>query len=159
MAADLKASQGKLHTHPANSLLATITNKHTLQIENDIEKYIKAEAFLEQFRIKDFFEDFDKLRKGYVTEDKVASAHRQFRTGLALLKIHLTEDQIQALIAKYRIPNSDLVNYLSFCDSVEKQFYDVPDARSNLYDIKSKSVRSCLPRFTTTKKRHCSSRS
>lgn len=56
---------------PVNTLIATITNKHTLQVENDIEKYIKAEAFLEQFRIKDFFEDYDKLRKGYVTEDKV----------------------------------------------------------------------------------------
>jgi hypothetical protein len=55
-----------------SSLLATITNKHNLHVESDIEKYIKAEAFLEQFRIKDFFEDFDKLRKGYVTEDKVA---------------------------------------------------------------------------------------
>lgn len=54
-----------------NNLLASITNKHTLQIDYDIEKYIKAEAFLEQFRIRDFFEDFDKLRKGYVTEDKV----------------------------------------------------------------------------------------
>lgn len=138
-------------------MLATITNKHTLQIESDIEKYIKAEAFLEQFRIKDFFEDFDKLRKGYVTEDKVVSTNRQFRTGLALLKIHLTEDQIQALIAKYRIPNSDLINYLTFCDSVEKQFFDVPDARSNLYDIKSKSVRSCLPRSITTKKKRCCS--
>lgn len=56
-----------------NTLIATITNKHTLHVESDIEKYIKAEAFLEQFRIKDFFEDFDKLRKGYVTEDKVES--------------------------------------------------------------------------------------
>lgn len=55
-----------------NNLLASITNKHTLQIDYDIEKYIKAEAFLEQFRIRDFFEDFDKLRKGYVTEDKVS---------------------------------------------------------------------------------------
>lgn len=58
-------------TDSVNNLLATITNKHTLRVEDDIEKYIKAEAFLEQFRIKDFFEDFDKLRKGYVTEDKV----------------------------------------------------------------------------------------
>lgn len=64
----------------------------------------------------------------------------QFRSGLALLKIHLTEDQIQTMVNKYRIPQSDLINYVSFCDTVEKQFYDIPDARSNLYDIKSKSV-------------------
>lgn len=52
-------------------MVSPIHNVHTLHIQNDIEKYIKAEAFLEQFRIKDFFEDYDKLRKGYVTEDKV----------------------------------------------------------------------------------------
>lgn len=51
--------------------MASLKNKHTLKIEDDIERYIKAEAFKHQLRIKDFFEDFDKLRKGWVTEDKV----------------------------------------------------------------------------------------
>ena len=63
------------HSTAANlGLVSPIHNKHTLQIQTDIEKYIKAEAFLEQFRIRDFFEDYDKLRKGYVTEDKVNPA-------------------------------------------------------------------------------------
>lgn len=43
---------------------------------------------------------------------------------------------------KYRIPNSDLINYVSFCESVEKQFYDIPSAKSNLADVKSKSLYS-----------------
>ena len=57
-----------------------------------------------------------------------------------MLKIHLTEDQIQSLTEKYRIQRSDLVDYLTFCDVVEKQFYDIPGAKSNLFDTKSKSV-------------------
>jgi hypothetical protein len=51
--------------------MASLKNKHNLKIEGDIEKYIKAEANKHQLRIKDFFEDYDKLRKGYITEDKV----------------------------------------------------------------------------------------
>lgn len=50
------------------------------------------------------------------------------------------EEQISTLINKYRIPNSDLIDYITFCDSVEKQFYDVPTAKSNLLDVKSKSL-------------------
>ena len=49
----------------------TVASKHRLSIESDVEKYIRAEVFQNQIRIKDFFEDFDKLRKGWVTEDKV----------------------------------------------------------------------------------------
>jgi hypothetical protein len=49
----------------------TVAVKPNLSIENDVEKYIRAEVYSTQMRIKDFFEDFDKLRKGWVTEDKV----------------------------------------------------------------------------------------
>lgn len=48
-------------------------------------------------------------------------------------------------MTKYRISGSDLIDYLSFCEIVEKQFYDIPDARSNVYDIKSKSVKKFDP--------------
>ena len=112
--------------------MASLRNKHTLHIEGDIEKYIKAEAYKHQLRVKDFFEDFDKLRKGTVSEDK-------FRTGLSNLKLHLDELQIQSLLSRYRSP-SGLVDYIRFCDNVEKQFYDRPMAMDNLDAVKSKSV-------------------
>ena len=67
----------------------TVAVGHKLNIETDVEKYIRAEVFQNQIRIKDFFEDFDKLRKGWVTEDK-------FRSALSRLKIHFTEDMIQS---------------------------------------------------------------
>ena len=46
------------------------TEKH-LQVERDIEKRIKGEVYQKGIRVKEFFFDYDKLRKGIVTEDKV----------------------------------------------------------------------------------------
>jgi len=40
-------------------------------VGSDIEKLIKAEVFKKQIRVRDFFFDFDRLRKGIVNEDKV----------------------------------------------------------------------------------------
>jgi hypothetical protein len=39
--------------------------------EKDIETLIKAEVFKNQVRLKEFFQDYDKLRKGRVIEEKV----------------------------------------------------------------------------------------
>ena len=46
-------------------------SKNTITVNKDIEKLIKAEVFKKQIRIREFFFDFDRLRKGLVTEDKV----------------------------------------------------------------------------------------
>ena len=45
--------------------------KNILNVDNDIEKRIKREVYQRGIRIKDFFYDYDKLRKGTMTEDKV----------------------------------------------------------------------------------------
>ena len=42
-----------------------------LNIENDIEKKIQSEVWQKGIRIREFFLDFDRLRKGVVSEDKV----------------------------------------------------------------------------------------
>jgi hypothetical protein len=42
--------------------------KFPLKIELDAEKRIQAEAFKQRIRVKEFFRDFDKLRKGVVSE-------------------------------------------------------------------------------------------
>jgi hypothetical protein len=39
----------------------------------EIEANISAEVWKKQIRIKVFFEDYDKLRKGYCIEDKFIS--------------------------------------------------------------------------------------
>lgn len=51
--------------------------------------------------MKYFFEDFDKLRKGFCTEDK-------FRSGLSIalyfLNINLTDEDFNRIIEKYAMP-------------------------------------------------------
>lgn len=64
-------------------------------MNKDIEKLIKAEVFKKQIRIREFFFDFDRLRKGIVTEDK-------FRSALSMLGMHLYEKDISALVNKYQ---------------------------------------------------------
>lgn len=79
----------------------------------DIEKLIKAEVFKKQIRIREFFFDFDRLRKGIVTEDKVNFfifsliylnffSFFKFRSSLSMLGMHLYEKDISSLINKYK---------------------------------------------------------
>ena len=57
-------------------------------VEN-IEARIRAEVWKKQIRIKVFFEDYDKLRKGYCIEDKFISG---LSSALSFLNLHLNSD-------------------------------------------------------------------
>ena len=46
----------------------TGTTKQPIKVDLDAEKRIQAEAFKHRIRVKEFFHDFDKLRKGVVSE-------------------------------------------------------------------------------------------
>jgi len=50
---------------------AAAKDKFPIKVELDAEKKIQAEAFKHRIRIKEFFHDFDKLRKGVVSEAHV----------------------------------------------------------------------------------------
>lgn len=52
-----------------------------------IEARIAAEVWKKQIRMKSFFEDYDKLRRGYCIEDKFISG---LSTALYFLNVHLT---------------------------------------------------------------------
>ena len=58
--------------------------------------------------MKYFFEDFDKLRKGFCTEVKVQDVPIQFRSGLSIalyfLNINLTDEDFNRIIEKYAMP-------------------------------------------------------
>lgn len=47
--------------------------KDVLNVELDVEKRMQAEVLKRQIRIKEFFHDFDRLRKGSVGEAGVSS--------------------------------------------------------------------------------------
>jgi hypothetical protein len=44
----------------------------SMNVEQDVEKRIQALVAKDRIRIKEFFIDFDKLRKGYVAEAAVS---------------------------------------------------------------------------------------
>lgn len=57
-----------------------VATKQSAVKDLEVEKAIKAEVWKRQIRMKYFFEDFDKLRKGFCTEDKVLTG--LFSSGL-----------------------------------------------------------------------------
>ena len=50
---------------------AAAKDKFPIKVELDAEKKIQADAFKHRIRINEFFHDFDKLRKGVVSEAHV----------------------------------------------------------------------------------------
>ncbi len=46
-----------------------------LNVELDVEKRLQADVLKDRVRIKEFFIDFDRLRKGYVGEAAVYITH------------------------------------------------------------------------------------
>lgn len=86
-----------------------------------------------QIRIKTFFEDYDKLRKGYCIEDKFISG---LNTALSFLHIHLTAEEIHSLIDKYRMHPGDLIKHTDFVFNIDKQFGNTDLAQSNLQTLR-----------------------
>jgi Ca2+-binding EF-hand superfamily protein len=60
----------------------------------DVEDRIRALVVMKRVRIEEFFQDFDKLRKGRVTQP-------QFRSILSQLGFTLTNEEYKSLADKY----------------------------------------------------------
>ena len=82
-----------------------------MNIEADVEKRLQAVVARDRVRIKEFFLDFDKLRKGWVGE-------AAFKTCLGTLNLHLSDTEVSSLLDKYRLP-SGLIDYSSFAANVD----------------------------------------
>lgn len=72
---------------------------------------------MKRVRIREFFKDFDGLRKGTVTEI-------QFRRVLDVSNLKITEKELSILLAKYKRDNlaNGLVAYAEFCEDVDEVF-------------------------------------
>jgi len=119
---------------PNNNPLNTNYTGNQLQVETDIEKRIKSEVYQKGIRVREFFFDYDKLRKGVVTEDK-------FRTALSMIKVYMTKDDVEELVRRYAIGDG-LVGYDEFCKNIDAQFFDYDQARDNLVQTKSTAIYS-----------------
>jgi len=70
----------------------------------EVERKIQAEVVMKKIRIKEFFKDFDGLRKGTVTES-------QFRRILDMTNIPLNNTEFDNLIIKYKTPDKYEIDY------------------------------------------------
>uniref|UniRef100_A0A7S3KPW0 EF-hand domain-containing protein n=1 Tax=Euplotes crassus TaxID=5936 RepID=A0A7S3KPW0_EUPCR len=78
---------------------------------NDLNSLL---AQVATYKFKDYFLDFDRLRKGFVSETR-------FRSGLGMVNVEFTEDDIKKLLNKYQDSTRE-VNYRQFCEDVDKYF-------------------------------------
>ena len=72
--------------------------------------------------MKTFFEDYDKLRRGYCIEDKFISG---LSTAIEFLCVSLSVEEVTSLVDKYRMEPGDLIRYSDFVKNIDQQFFDV----------------------------------
>ncbi len=83
---------------------------------SDVEERIRSCVVMKRVRIEEFFLDFDKLRKGRVTQP-------QFRSILSQLGFTLTNEEYAALAAKYLTRDQEqFFDYVAFCASINRAF-------------------------------------
>jgi len=83
----------------------------------EIEKKIQAEVVMKQIRIREFFKDFDPLKKGVVTES-------QFQRVLKQSGIEIGEKDLVILVSEYKVDNipNGYVRYSDFCENIDEVF-------------------------------------
>ncbi len=80
----------------------------------DLKRYIK----INRIRLREFFQDHDPLRKGYVTAAK-------FRTVMNSQKVDLTDEEFNLLEREFLKPSmtgEKLVNYKQMDEDIETVF-------------------------------------
>merc|ERR1712110_229736 len=73
-------------------------------------------AQTKRIRVSEFFQDYDKLRSGYV------SVPQFFRCLWQTLSLKLTDEEERAMSMKYGLLNNGKINYKTFCDVIEQHF-------------------------------------
>lgn len=83
--------------------------------------------------MKTFFEDYDKLRKGFCIDDKFVSA---LASALSFLNLNFTADEVKILTDKYRLEPGDLIKYSEFVTNIDEQFGNTDLAKTNLSQLR-----------------------
>lgn len=105
----------------------------------DVEERLRAAVVMRRVRIEEFFNDFDKLRKGRVTKG-------QFQQVLSMLNFSLTPDEYGTLCARYKTADPEyLIDYVAFCASVNKAFTTYGIQKDPLASVAPVTVEASLP--------------
>ena len=83
--------------------------------------------------MKTFFEDYDKLRKGFCIDDKFVSA---LASALSFLNLNFTAEEVKILTDKYRLEPGDLIKYSEFVANIDEQFGNTDLAKTNLSQLR-----------------------
>lgn len=92
---------------------------------------------MKQIRIKDFFIDYDNLRKGIVSK-------QQFKRILNIKNLKLSDNEIDILIDKYQI-NHDQVDYYKFIDNIDSIFTTKNIEKDPLCQVAQKDKTTTIP--------------
>jgi Ca2+-binding EF-hand superfamily protein len=87
-----------------------------MALVEQFERRLKVEIAQKRVRPKEFFVDYDPLRKGEVTEP-------QFKRAIGMMNIPYTDEELTALSLKYKVDNIRS-NYFRFCEAMDSPFYD-----------------------------------
>jgi len=85
-------------------------------VASTVEENVRTLALTKRIRVSEFFQDYDKLRSGFVTVPQF------FRCLWQTLSLKLSEDEEKALNLKYGLTNNGKINYKNFCDVIEEHF-------------------------------------
>jgi len=102
-----------------------------------VEQKIQAIVVMKQLRINFFFQDYDNLRKGTVTET-------QFHRVLKQTNIHLSPAEVSTLTLKYKLPNG-LVQYTDFCAAIDRVFTEKAIDKDPLFKVPQIDRATTLP--------------
>ena len=69
---------------------------------------------MKHIRMKEYFKDYDKLRKGLITKD-------QFRRVMDLMGLKLTQAEYNHLVEKYRDHTGRFL-WMDFCNTINSIF-------------------------------------
>lgn len=82
----------------------------------NLENDIRTLAQTKRIRVTEFFQDFDKLRSGFIT------AQQFFRCLWQTLGIKLDEEQEAVIQQKYDLLRNGRLNYKAFCEEIDRNF-------------------------------------
>lgn len=85
-------------------------------VASNVEENLRILAQTKRIRVNEFFQDYDKLRSGFVT------APQFFRCLWQTLSVKLSEEEESALCMKYGLMQDGKINYKKFCQAIELHF-------------------------------------
>jgi len=111
----------------------------TFNDPSDIERRLQAAVVMKRVRIEEFFQDYDKLRKGKVKTSQVAPI-------LSMLNFSLTKEEMDSLAARYRADDPEpMFNYKEFCANINSAFTTSGIQKEPLAVVKPVTVDLTVP--------------